>query len=70
MNLSNCFIILTDLCGIFRSNEGYCGNVTFSEQRAALIRRRFDFPEGGRGTLIAVAWKHIEKIEIASQLNN
>ena len=41
--------------------------MTFSEQRAALIRRRFDSPEGGRGTLKAVTWKHIEKIEVKSQ---
>ena len=41
--------------------------MTFSEQRAALIRRRFDSPEGGRGTLKAVTWKHIEKIEVASE---
>ena len=50
-------IILTDLCGILRSNEGYCGNVTFSEHRAALTILRFDSPDGGRRTLMVVAYK-------------
>ena len=56
-NATHTMYKLTDLCGIFKINEGYCGNVTLSEQRAALMSLKFDCPDGAGWCLIVVAWQ-------------